>query len=701
MKNHPASQQLRHRRVWLGAGLIAALCGASSAVDALDFSNDSSTVTGNWDTTLTYGQAWRVQRPDCNLIAVADGGCGRSPNIDDGDLNYSKGVVSRAWKIVTELSVKTEHYGFFARGSGLYDMEVEDRNTERTPISDSAKNLVGSYARLLDAFAWGKWELGTHPFELRLGQQAVSWGESTFIQGSINTLNHFDVSALRVPGAELKEAFLPQNMVFASLGLTENLTFEGVYMLDWDATQPEPVGSFFSANDFVPRGGSKVVLGFGAFSDAGVDYRPLGGPLIPNFQAVPRGVTLEPNKSGQYGAALRWFAPDLLNGTEFGFFMVNYHSRLPLISGRTGTQAGIGNAAGAVTAVGGAAQALAAGLPPAAAIATAAGAAVQRSAQLGGNMSLATATGYATVGVNTAIGGGNVSAQANNIATHEYAQTASYYTEYPEDIKLFGLSFSTQLQRTGIALQGDVTYRKGQPTQYDDVEVLFAALSPLEQALFPLSAPPGVGFPATCSAPIFTVSRCGQLGAYGLNQTVQGWERHDVFQAQVTATKVVANVLRAAQMVTVMEVGVTRFKGLDDKTTGGPIGRGLRYNGPGTSVSGNAELASRHFGEVEPQNRFADATSWGVRLAGRLEYAGLIGAWNVIPRYALQWDVKGTTPGPGGNFVDGRVALTLGVATNLRNTWEVDFSFTQYSGAGRWNDINDRDFVAASLKYSF
>lgn len=697
MKSHPASDKLGSRRSLLGASVAVALGLASFGAGALDFQSKSGEVTGSWDTTLTYGQAWRVQSPDCHLIATADGGCGRSPNIDDGNLNYSTGTVSRAWKIVTELSLKSEHYGAFVRGSGLYDQEVEDQPTERTPIGSSARHLVGSYARLLDAFVYGKWDLGTHRFELRIGKQAVSWGESTFIQGGVNTLNPFDVSALRVPGSELKEAFQPESMVFASLDLAENLSFEGVYLLDWHATLPEPAGSFFSPNDFAPRGGTRVVLGFGAFSDQGVDFRPLGGPLIPNFQNVARTATHEPSKSGQYGGALRYFASSFMNGTEFGLYFVNYHSRLPLISGRTGTQAGIGNAAGAATAVGGAAQALAAGLPPAAAVATAAGAAVSRSAALGGNLSLATATAYATIGVNTAIGGGNVTAQATGMATHEYAQTASYFTEYPEDIQLIGVSFNTQLQRTGIALQGEVTYRKDQPIQYDDVELLFAALTPLEAALAggPLPACPA------SAGPTATLARCGQLGGFGLNQVVTGWDRHDVIQAQVTATKAFANVLGASQMVMVAEVGLTHFQGLADKLTGGPNGRGLRYNGPGTSVSGNEQLKGRHFNEVEPQSRFADATSWGVRFAGRLEYPGLVGPWNVIPRYSIQYDPNGTTPGPGGNFVDGRVALTLGVAANLQNTWEVDMGYTRYSGAGRWNDINDRDFIAASLKYSF
>ncbi len=700
MINHPAAAQPGYRRAWRNLGLAVALGGASFAAQAIDFSNDTGSVTGNWDTTITYGQAWRVQSPDCDLIATADGGCGRSPNIDDGNLNYSTGTVSRAWKIVTELSLKTEHFGAFVRGAGLYDQEVEDSPTERTPISSSAKHLAGSYARLLDGFVWGKWDLGTHPFEVRLGKQAVSWGESTFIQGGINTLNPFDVSALRVPGSELKEAFLAQNMVFTSLGLTENLTLEALYMLEWNATQPEPAGTFFSANDFAPRGGDKVVLGFGAFSDQGVDFTPLGGPFIANFQQVPRDKTIEADKNGQFGAALRWFAPNFINGTEFGFYFTKYNSRLPLISGRTGTQAGIGNAWGAANAVQAAALGLAAGLPPATAIAIGANQGFNAALSQGGNLSAAQAQAYATIAVNTALGGGNVAAQATNLATHEYAQTAAYFTEYPEDIKLIGASFNMQLQRTGIALQGEVTYRMDQPIQYDDVELLFAALTPFERGLATLQ---GVTLPATCPStpgPTATLNACGQLGSFGLDQKVQGWDRHDAIQAQFTATKVFANVLGASQMSMVGEVGLTHFMGLADKLTGGPNGQGLRYNGPGTSVSGNLPLEGKHFNEVEPQDRFADATSWGIRLAGRLDYIGLIGPWNVSPRYSLQYDI-GTTPGPGGNFVDGRIGATVGVNFNLMNKWDLDAYYTSYSGAGRWNDLNDRDFIAASLKYSF
>jgi hypothetical protein len=676
--------------------LVAALCAPGSA-QAIDF--NAGSWNGSLNTTVSFGQLYRDEQRDARLIGTANGGIGRSPNIDDGNLNYDEGLVSNAFKMVTELSLDRDNFGVFIRGSALYDLEIEDNDPDRTPISPQGRDLTGSYVRLLDAFAYGRWDLSGHELEVRAGKQVVNWGESTFIQSGINNaINHFDVSALRVPGSELREAYLPQEMLKVSYAFTENVTGEAIALFDWDRTEPEPVGSYFASNDFVPRGGSEVFLGFGAFSDFGTDFTPLGGPFIENFQAVPRAPTVKPDDSGQYGVSLRWFMPEFSQGTEFGLFFVNYHSKLPVISGRTGTQAGLANSLGTLTAVIATAQGLASGLPLDTAIAIAANAGVNTAAANGGNLSLSTATGYATIAGNTVLGGGSVSSQATNLATHEYAQTAGYFTEYPEDIQLVGLSFNTQLGTTGVALQGEVSYRMDAPLQFDDVELLFAALTPFEAAAL---AAQGIPVPAACTPALPTLARCGQLGAFGVGQTVQGWGEFDIWQAQMTATKAFPPMLGAAQLVAVVEAGVTQVDDMPDKLAGGPTGRGLRLNGPGTSVSGNDLLANRHFGEVEPQDRFADENSWGYRAALRLDYLGLIGAWNFSPRFIWAHDVSGTTPGPGGNFVEGRYGATLGVGASYQSKLEFDVSYTVFGGASRYNELTDRDFLALTAKYSF
>jgi hypothetical protein len=684
------------------AAALAAFSGP--AAHAISWQGDGDW-SGSWDTTVGFGAGWRVGSPDCRLIGMANGGCGYSPNIDDGDLNYlHRAIYSKVLKGVTELSLNyKDRAGIFVRGDGLYDLQVMNEDTERTPLSHEAKNLVGSYVRLLDAFGFWRFDLGTLPSELRLGQQVVSWGESTFIQGGLNQVNHFDVSALRVPGAELKEALLPDNMVVFNSQLTQSLSTQLLYLLAWHETLPEPAGSYFSTNDFASPGGQRVVLGFGSISDLGVDFTSLGGGLIKDFQSINRLPDHKPPDSGQYGVNFKLYLPNFGQGTQLGFYFLNYTSRLPLVSSQTGTQAGFGNGFGAVNAVAGAAQALAAGLPFQAAVATGAAIGQQRAAQLGGNLSAAAATEYATIGANTLLSGGNVAAQAQSFGTYEYGKTAGYYDEFPQDIKLLGLSFNTQVQRTGTALQGEVAYRHNVPLQVDDVELLDASLTPFESGVAQLLGQP-VSAPGHCQPASATpVTGCNQLGAYSLTQVVRGYVRKDTWQAQFTATQVFANVLKASQAVLLFEGAVDYIPGLENKYSGGPVGLGLRYEAPGTNLSGNPALGSypQYPNLYEPGSAFPTSTSWGYVVAGRLEYANLIASWNILPHFTWSHDVSGVSPGPGGNFIEGRHALTLGVGGSLRSKWDLDVSYTQYGGAGQYNLVNDRDFITANVKYSF
>ena len=51
--------------------------------------------------------------------------------------------------------------------------------------------------------------------------------------------------------------------------------------------------------------------------------------------------------------------------------------------------------------------------------------------------------------------------------------------------------------------------------------------------------------------------------------------------------------------------------------------------------------------------------------------------------------------------IEDRKAATIGITANYQNAWSGDLSYTRYFGAGRHNLINDRDFLAANVKYSF
>jgi hypothetical protein len=371
----------------------------------------------------------------------------------------------------------------------------------------------------------------------------------------------------------------------------------------------------------------------------------------------------------------------------------------------TGSQAGLGNAWGAVNAVGAAAQALAAGLPFAAAVATGAAVGQQRAVAAGGNLSAATAAQYATIGANTLLVGGNVNNQASMLATNEYAKTEGLFEQFPTNIKLLGLSFNTQVQATGTALQGEVAFRHDVPLQVDDVQLIYASLTPFEAGIAKLLGEPVTPAGHCVPTSATPITGCNQLGAFKVGQVIPGYVLKNTWQTSVTATQVFANVpfIKASQAVVVFEAAADYVPGLDNKYSGGPVGNGLQLDGPGTNLSGTPSLGGYpEFPTLyEPGWAFPTSFSWGYVVAGRLEYDNFIGAWNLLPHLTWSQDVTGVSPGPGGNFVAGRHATTLGVTTSTREKFDFDVSYTHYGGAGQYNLLNDRDFISASVKYSF
>jgi hypothetical protein len=657
-------------------GLVLALL-LITAAPAAAFQFTLGDVQASLDTTLSYGLNWRVAERDKDIIGIANGGRAYSVNGDDGNLNYDDNdYFSKVFKITSDLEMKYHNYGLFLRGTAFYDFHNVHGDLERTELEGDALDLVGKNAELLDAFIWWDFEVGGRPGTLRVGDQVLSWGESTFIQNSINTINPVDVNKLRIPGSELKEALKPVGMVSAALSANEYVSFEAFYQYDWEKTEVDPPGSYWSTNDFAGEGGDRVLLGFGQWSDLGESWgvnplvpwnllgypTPVGGD--PRFNMVPRGPNVYADNSGQYGLAMRVLVPQL-NNTEFGLFYMNYHSRLPVISAKTGTAVGVVRT---ITA----------------------GTAAQTLALSGGNvflalnngtlagtsrgLPLADAQAVAAEAVNAASIGGVALATA--YATSEYAKTAQYFLEYPEDIQLFGVSFNTQLERSGIALQGEVSYRRDVPLQVDDLELLFAALGPINP----------------------TLANDNQLAnVTGFEQTIHGYKRLDMTQVQVTATKVFGPTAGADQFTLVGEVGLTYVHDMPSKDK-------LRFESPGTYISGNQKLAGFHgiaAGKYEDSSAFADQTSWGYRLVGKLDYNNAIGAVTLSPRIAWAHDVDGNSPNPGGNFLEHRKAITVGLEANYLNSWSADLSYTDFFGAGRYNLINDRDFVSFNVKYSF
>jgi hypothetical protein len=660
---NPSKPMPRRLRLQAIAALTTAVCVAPfSQAIVLEFGE----VKGHFDTTLSAGGLFRLSSPDPELYGITntvDGvpGRQRSVNGDDGNLNYSRSLASALLKASHDLELNYKNAGLFVRGFYFTDFVNTNGKRKKAPLSDEAMRIVGEGGELLDAYVYFKPTLGTLPARIAIGKQVLSWGESTFIPNGINSVNPIDVAKLRTPGSELKEALRPLNMVSASLGLTDTLTAEAFYMLDWERTRVDPPGTYFSTNDFVAKGGQKVYLGFGAVNDGAA------------IGAILRGRDNEPGTSGQWGVAFRYLAENF-NNTEFALYYMNYHSRLPVISARTPTapvNVGLvlsdsaaalqGNATfmgGLAAAVGGAAN-----VPSA------------LSTLIGATLTGVPATAlpaplqpfYATVA--------NVTGQLSQRELLRAAASGNYLIEFPEDIHLWGASFNTNI--AGVALQGELSYRNNQPFQVDDVELLFAALSPLSSR--------------------FSLN---QLGTYALNTYIPGYRRHKVWTGQMTATKVARGILGSDQTTLVAEVGYVHADIPNPGT--------LRYDGPGTFVGGDINYMNGSGSNAagiqplsEPASAFATKFSWGYQLVGRLDYNNAFAGVNVSPLVLFAHDVTGNTPLPMGNFIEGRKTVTAGADFTFQNAWSLEVRYVNFFGAGRYNLLGDRDYVSATLKYSF
>ncbi|WP_256829601.1 DUF1302 domain-containing protein [Pseudomonas sp. Pse1] len=603
----------------------AVALGVATQAGAVDF--ELGEIQGKFDSTLSIGGSWSTRNPDKNFISNNSGtgvvGKGSARVIDDGRQNFRAGEnFSTVFKGLHDLELKYGDSGAFVRGKYWYDFEQKDGSQHFYDISDQGRDQAASASggQILDAFVYHNYTVADLPGNVRLGKQVVSWGESTFIPNGINTINPVDVSALRSPGSEVKEALVPVPMLYLSQGLTDNLTAEGFYQLEWKPTVVDNCGTFFGSDSAATGCDDRNVVA-GRDLAPGVAQNTGGAAAVATGRDdvyLPRGSSRDARDSGQFGLALRWFLPDF-NDTELGAYAMNYHSRGPYIS-ETQT-------IGRYTPI--------AGLPP-----------------------------------------------AVNAAQAQFAaiRGANYFLDYPEDIRLYGLSFATNI--SGLSLNGEISYRPNMPLQINTPDLTSAASG-------------------NRVSPIF-VSGTESVSPGAI---INGYKRMPFTQAQVTATKLFNQVLGADRLTLVGEVGYDHISGIGPADgTDLRFGRNPVFGGGELPGAANASCIGTGVGTPgasNPQqqcnnNGFYTTSSWGYRLRGQLDYPNAIAGVNLSPNMAFSHDVNGFGP----TFEEGVKAVSLGLGADYRNTYTASLAYTDFFG-GRFNTATDRDFVSLSFGVNF
>ena len=409
------------------------------SVQAQSFEFDVGGIEGTLDSQISVGSSWRVEGQDSQRADDIIGS-----NQEDGNRNFKKGdTFSQVFKGTHDLGFSYKNVGGFVRGKYWYDSALENQSVENghTPTSTVAGGPTGSAltyddksqlddsnfnslsklsgVTLLDAFIYGEFEVMDMPVDVRLGRQVLSWGESTFIFGGINAINPVDINAFLRPGSEIKEGLLPVNMLYSSVGLTDSLSAEAFYQLEFQETVTPGCGTYFSTNDFISQGCDRISLVDGAFS------------LSRNEDGIRKA-----SDDGQYGLALHYVS-EALADTEFGLYFMNIHSRAPVVSAVKG--AGWVNGVDLVTQD----RVVKYMSPPY-------------------SLDLAGAKAAATK-------------EAQGLSLAANSQTGSYMVSYPEDMQLVGVSFAANI--AGVALSGEINHKKGMPVQIDDTQMIGVSLT--------------------------------------------------------------------------------------------------------------------------------------------------------------------------------------------------------------------------------
>lgn len=595
---------------------LAVALGTAAPAYAVNF--NIGEIEGQFDSSMSVGASWAMDSADMDLVGKSNGGTGYTQTGDDGRLNFKRGeTFSKIFKGVHDLELRYRDSGAFVRGKYWYDFELKDESRLFKDISDSNRKEAAqsSGAEILDAFLYHNYYLGDLPGTVRVGRQVVSWGESTFIGNSINSINPLDAAAFRRPGAEIKEGLIPVNMLYVSQSLSDRLSMEAFYQLEWDQTIADNCGTFFASNDVAADGCDNnyyILDGLTAMDRALLGS--YGVTTSGEGLMVPRGGDRDARDSGQFGIALRWLG----DSTEYGAYFMNYHSRTPNLSMQNTDQAGILDAVDASNTAG-------ALLGPVAG----------RAALLG-----------------TLLGRGQ------------------YYLEYPEDIRLYGLSFSTTLP-TGTAWSGELSYRPNAPVQINTTDTTFTLASGIGGALQMGNVP----------------------GAFALaGQDNRGYNRKEITQIQTTFTHFFDQVLGAGRVTVVGEIGYAHVGGLESKRDI-RYGRDAIYGTPVGVEPNNIESAARY-----GWDGFVTANSWGYRLRALADYSNVFAGVNLTPNISFSHDVDGY--GPNGLFNEGSKAVSIGVDAVYQNTYTASLSYTDFFG-GDFNTLTDRDFLAFSVGVNF
>jgi hypothetical protein len=264
----------------LSALVLAALSITSSNAQEVNLGG----FNGNVSTVVTHGIAVRASDNNCMLVSGAandqtdamkaliggnpykgNGGCnykredgvaatttGREISIgsvasDDGRLNFQQGDVIDAGQTLAISFIGSNPNGVSLSLSGVAMVNplIDINDVAFKTLSSQAEEHLENDFKLGNAYISAPVSSNV---DLTLGSYVQSQGASALFPIGVNVVNSVSLPILRSPGAQLKDALLPQAMVGASMYLDGGVTLDAYYQLEQKEVELDAAGTFFGSD---------------------------------------------------------------------------------------------------------------------------------------------------------------------------------------------------------------------------------------------------------------------------------------------------------------------------------------------------------------------------------------------------------------------------------------------------------------------
>ena len=239
---------------------------------------------GNVSTVVTHGLAVRAEKNNCKLVSGAandqtaaqkaliggspykgNGGCnikkedgiaatttGREVSIgsvasDDGRLNFQQGDIIDAGQTlaISFDGSNSDGVRLSLSGVAMVNPLLDFNNAGFKTLSNAAEDHLESDFKLGNAYV----STSLSPnVDVTLGNYVQSQGASALFPIGVNVVNPVSLPILRSPGAQLKDALLPQAMIGTSMFMDGGVTLDAYYQLEQKEVELDAAGTFFSSD---------------------------------------------------------------------------------------------------------------------------------------------------------------------------------------------------------------------------------------------------------------------------------------------------------------------------------------------------------------------------------------------------------------------------------------------------------------------